>query len=214
MKVIKKLNQITNEYNNLVACDIIEKHTLYYIENYIKGDNDGKDLIVILGNLAFLYRKKEIQNKRIVEFIKKIFNICHYINEYLAKRISNFMEIILNKNKELIEFYIKEIENFKGRIDRDCVAILYKASILPSFKNKLPVDKLVEKFKYPWRSYYEISLYHYYYNDNINSLKYIFKALNTCPKKLINEYNSRKQYLKSKLIKIKQKQQTKIFDLM
>lgn len=194
------LDNSKNSYDTAFLCDILENYTLSYIENYANGYNNGEEIVIILGQLAFLYKKDEIVSEKVIKFIDKIFNKLYYINHYLARHISNFIEIVSSKDVRIIESYILQVEKYNRYIEKDNVSILYKGCILPLLRKKMPVGEFVEKFKYPWRSYYELSHYYYHYDNGIASLKYIIKAIKTCPKDLLREYKIKREYLKSKFV--------------
>lgn len=102
LAIERYLNDVKNSYDVVLACDILESYTLSYIENYANGYNNGEEIVIILGQLAFLYRKDEIVSDKVIKFIDKIFNKLYYINHYLARHISNFIEIVSSKDIRII----------------------------------------------------------------------------------------------------------------
>lgn len=199
MNIEEYVDEVVGSYNISFASEIVEKYALHYIKEYVEENNDGKKIIVILGNLAFLYRNDEISNEKIKNFINELFKECYSIDGYLAKRIANFIEIILNKNSELVYFYIDKIKSYTGVISDDSMAILYKATIIPAFKNELNVYEIADEFQYPWRSYYEIAFYNYYYHNKMMALQYINKAIATCPRELLEKYMERKKFFRKSM---------------
>lgn len=190
--VLKYLDHIIEYHDIDFACKILEEYTLSCV--YKNEIDINSNFIHALGNLSFIYSKKEINKRRAENFIKEIFNIISTENEYITTHLSNFFEHIMIFNPSLIYYYLNELNNIFVK-NEDNAAILYKAVILSSLKNKFNLNNVFSLIKYPWRSYFELSNYHLYYNNHYEALKYIDKAIKSCPVILKTQYTKRQKYI-------------------
>ncbi|MFA9397237.1 MAG: hypothetical protein ACERKV_03110 [Clostridiaceae bacterium] len=197
----KYINHIIEHYDPKFASDILENYTISYINDFCSGKNIGQHLSEIFGNLAFLYSIKDVENENKISFVDRFFNATYSINSFLARHISDFFEIILSNDKELVNFYLDKLNSEDNTLFNDDRAILYKAVICPALNNELEIEEILKKIEYPWRSYYEMSSYFYYYNDNVAALKYIKQAIDCCPLSLKKEYLNKKKRIIDSILK-------------
>lgn len=174
---------------------ILSDEILKYIGDYYECRNSCEDLPQLMGRLALSYTKKAVPKEDIMNFLKQLARKIIVINCYWAERISNFMEIVMVHRMELMQEYVELVEDFKERADFDSMSILYRAVVIPCFRNRLDVNKVVRKFRYPWRSYELMACYNSYYNRNIQAIHCICKAVKTCPRELKEEYLEKKAHL-------------------
>lgn len=177
-----------NYYNLLVRERKLEETTIRYIYGFINEQNRGEDICHYFGELSFIYSKNEIQSINVETFLIQIFKTEIYLSKYFCNHFKNFMEIVLIYKPEIISFYLDMIRNIEFIREQDNISIMESAVILPCYKNKIGIDKILTEIMFPWRSYYELSNCFLYYNKFLEALRYILKAIASCPKELKNEY--------------------------
>lgn len=199
-KTLRYLNHIIEHHNIEFACTMLENYSIKYVEDFLKGKNNGENIPEFFGELAFLYSKSEIDDLNIKRFIDKMLDSTLSINTYIAVHISNFLEIVLFYKSELINFYIEKVQKYRSCSDEDNISLLSSAVILPVIKNGGSVEDILPHIVFPWRSYFILANYYIYYNQNTAALNYAIKALKTCPDKLKNEYCERKKLILKRIM--------------
>lgn len=184
-----------NYYSSHESEKNLEDSTIKYIYEFIDGQNRGEDISHYFGELSFIYSKDEIQSINVEIFLMQILKTEIYLSKYFCNHIKNFMEIVLFYKPEIISSYLDMIRNIEYIEYEDNISIMESAVILPGYKNKIATDKILTQIMFPWRSYYELANCFLYYNKFLEALRYIFKAIATCPNELKNEYKKKSKYI-------------------
>ena len=174
----------------------LQKYVIGVLEELNQGKNKGEGLCHALGELSFLYSKKDICTEHIMQFVKVVLNTLSNSNKYIIEHVATFMENILVYNPEMIHFYLVKVKE-NNKINDDEAAMLYSSVIYSVLENKIDLKRILKHIEYPWRSYFRLANYCLYKNDNINALNYIIKAIKTCPVELKSEYIERRDYIVS-----------------
>lgn len=194
-RVMEHIDKISQYNNNNLSNNILLEYAIVNIQNYAVGNTSGENIVEILAYMDYYFTKENIDKNFIMKVINKIFIVVPFSNQWLITHISNFFEIILINHSSIINYYILAVDKYSDVIDKDYSAILYKAVILSALKNDLNMDIILNKIKYPWRSYFEAANCSLYSNNKLKALRYINKAINKCPKDLSLEYSKRKKQI-------------------
>lgn len=193
--IVQYLNYVIDNYEVEFSSKVLEKTVFTYLIDFSKGQNSGKHIANILGDLAYLYSYKNIEDNEVKEFIRDISKCFPYVDKFLATHISNFMEIVLVNRTSCIKDYISCVNDNFNIEDEDNTAILYSAIVRGVMKDNMNIHNVFEKIEYKWRCYYEICNYYYYYGQNIKALKYIKKAEAESPLFLKVDYKNKEKVM-------------------
>jgi len=198
VNVLRYLKHTAECEDTNFSSGLLQKYVLGVLKEFYDGKNKGESLPSALGELSFLYSKKDINTQRITEFIEEVFGMLSNSNRYIIEHIANFMDIVLVHNPQIINFYLyklKETNNING----DNAALLYSSVIYSALEHKVNLIDTLKHMEYPWRSYFKLANYYLYYNDNTTALNYIIRAVKTCPLELKGEYTKKRDYIISSL---------------
>lgn len=196
INVLKYLKHTAENEDINFSSSLLQNYILGALKEFYQGTNKGESLPSALGELAFLYSKESINTDRITEFIEDMLNLITDSSQYIIEHIANFMDIVLVHNPQIINFYLYKLKKNK-KVKDDNAAMLYSSVIYSALEHKVDLKDTFRHIEYPWRSYFKLANYYFYYKDNTSALNYIIKAVKTCPLELKCEYIKRRDYIVS-----------------
>lgn len=188
MNIREFIDKMLDLYGVSKSVDILENYVVKTIKNYIDKKDSEENLVEFLGTLSFLYSKKQINSKRVEEFIRKISEFFPYSSNKLINHISNFMEMVFLYHKDLGNAYLDIMFNLSNVMEKDNMAILYRAFALPCYKNYMDHEYIESNIIYAWRYDYQMASFNYIYKEYFSAFRYINNALISCPDFLKNTY--------------------------
>jgi hypothetical protein len=189
----KYIDHIMNCYDGEFAGSILENYILKCIKSNNNIEKNKKMLPKLFGELAFIYSDSKITKNRIKNFFKDLTEILPYSDPFIVEHVSNFADIVLVYKPELLFYYLDRINENYDDTNEDNLSILSRSVIRGAMRLKVNISTVFLCIKHPWRSYYALSSYYSYFNDNNSALDCIIKAVETCPDVLIDMFRKKRE---------------------